>query len=186
RTGRRPGRRSPGGRTRVRASPLPYRDRSFASPWVVVPNEYAPDRRPAVRCGRATLAGGRPESEGGEDGVRAARRASRDGHGERRPTTHRGGVQPGGAHVDVPLGEAVQHLVQGDPALEAGEGGAEAEVDAVAERQVVRDPPVDVERVAVRGEGAVIAVGRGGEEQHGAALGDRLPVVVDLARDVPA
>ena len=39
--------------------------------------------------------------------------------------------------VDVPLGEAVEQLVERDPALEPGEAGAEAEVEAVAEGEVL-------------------------------------------------
>ncbi len=57
------------------------------------------------------------------------------------------------------VGEALQHLVERDPALEPGQRGAEAEVDAVAEREVVVDLAVDVEAVAV-GELAVVAVAR--------------------------
>jgi len=60
--------------------------------------------------------------------------------------------------VDLPGGEAVEHLVQGDTAFEPGEGRSEAEVDAVAKSQVVADLAVDVEPVAFR-ELAVVAVG---------------------------
>ena len=57
------------------------------------------------------------------------------------------------------VGKRLQHLVERDAALEPGQRRAEAEVDAVAEREVVVDLAVDVEAVAV-GELAVVAVGR--------------------------
>ena len=53
--------------------------------------------------------------------------------------------QPGVLEVDVPLGKAGQHLVEGDAPLHAGESGAHAQVDAVAERQMPTVVPVDVE-----------------------------------------
>jgi hypothetical protein len=56
-------------------------------------------------------------------------------------------------------------------------------VDAVAERQVVVDRAVDVEAVAV-GELALVAVARGVEQQHDAALGDDLPVMFHVLVDV--
>ena len=80
-------------------------------------------------------------------------------------------------------GKRLQDLVEGDPSLEAGQRGAEAEVQAVAEGEVVVDPAADVEAVAV-GELAVVAVARGVEEQHHAALGDDPAVVLDVAGDV--
>ena len=61
--------------------------------------------------------------------------------------------------VDLPVGEALQHLVERDPSLEPRERGAEAEVEAVAEAQVMVDRAVDVEAVAV-GEVPVVAVRR--------------------------
>ena len=51
--------------------------------------------------------------------------------------------------VDVPGREAGENLVEGDGAFEPGEGGAEAEVDAVAEGDVVVALAVDVEAVGV-------------------------------------
>ena len=51
--------------------------------------------------------------------------------------------------VDLPVGEALEDLVERDPALEPGQRGTEAEVDAVAEAQVLADLAVDVEAVAV-------------------------------------
>ena len=59
-----------------------------------------------------------------------------DGHGL--PAADRGGrgqLHPGG--VQVPLGEPVEELVEGDPSFEAGEAGTEAEVEPVPEREVV-------------------------------------------------
>ena len=63
------------------------------------------------------------------------------------------------SRVDVPLGEPLQHLFERDAALEPGQRGAEAEVDAVAEREVLADLAVDVEPVAV-GVAPVVAVRR--------------------------
>lgn len=51
------------------------------------------------------------------------------------------GVVPG----DFPVEEAGEDLVQGHLALDAGQCGAEAVVDAVAEAQVAADLAVDVE-----------------------------------------
>src|SRR4051794_27601850 len=82
------------------------------------------------------------------------------------PSTHRGGA---GLHravpVDLPVGEALQHLVERDAAFESSQRRPETEVDPVAERQVMVDLAVDVERVAVR-ELAVVAVGGTGQQHH--------------------
>ena len=75
------------------------------------------------------------------------------------PRTVEVGAKRAPSSVDVPLGEPLQQLVERDAAFEAGERGAEAEVDAVAEGEVLADLAVDVEAVAV-GEAAVVAVGR--------------------------
>src|SRR3546814_6334336 len=48
---------------------------------------------------------------------------------------HRGHARAG--QVDLPLGEALQDLLDHDPSLEPGEGGAQAEVDAVTEGEVL-------------------------------------------------
>src|SRR6516165_11132966 len=85
---------------------------------------------------------------------------SRCPYRQRLPAPHGRGVGPlRPVVVDLPLGKARQHLVEGDPALQPRQGCAEAEVDAVAERLVASDLPVDVERVAV-GEVALVPVGR--------------------------
>ena len=47
--------------------------------------------------------------------------------------------------VDLPLGEPLQHLVEGHPPFEAGQVGAEAVMQAVAEREVLAVLAVDVE-----------------------------------------
>ena len=68
------------------------------------------------------------------------------------PPADRGGAGLlGVVPVDLPLGEALEDLVERDPALEAGERGTEAEVEAVPERQVVADLAVDVEASRRRG-----------------------------------
>ena len=86
------------------------------------------------------------------------------------------------SQVDVPLGEPLQHLFERDAALEPRERGAEAEVGAVPEREVLADLAVDVEAVAV-GDSA----GRRGSpaptrNSIDAAFGHRLAVVLDVAR----
>ena len=55
--------------------------------------------------------------------------------------------------VDLPVGPALQHLVEGDAALEPRQRGAEAEVQPVPEAQVVADLAVDVEASRRRGTG---------------------------------
>ena len=80
-----------------------------------------------------------PDELGRDDQRHALPAADRGGRGE-----------PHAVVVDVPLGEAVEQLVEGDPALEAGEAGAQAEVQAEAEGQVLDVVAVDVEHVGVR------------------------------------
>src|SRR5205823_887936 len=76
--------------------------------------------------------------------------ASRREDGERLLAAYGGCAGlPGVGLVDLPLRKPVEHFVQRHPALEAGERGAEAEVEPVAEAQVMTDLPVDVEPVAV-------------------------------------
>ena len=78
----------------------------------------------------------------------------RSGH-VRVPAAHgRGRRELHAVVVDLPLGEAVEHLVERDPALEPGERGAEAEVEAVAEGEVLAVVAVDVEPVGVGRSGA--------------------------------
>ena len=55
----------------------------------------------------------------------------------------------GAVPIDLPLGEARDDLVEGHAALEPCERGPEAEVDPVAEGQVVVDDAGDVEAVGV-------------------------------------
>ena len=66
-------------------------------------------------------------------------------------------------------GNRLQDLVERHAPLEARERGAQAEVDAAAEGQVLTDVAVDVEAVAV-GVAPVVAVGRADQEHHDAAL----------------
>ena len=61
--------------------------------------------------------------------------------------------------VDLPVREPAQHLVERDAALEPGQVAPEAEVEPVAEAQVVVDLAVDVEAVGI-GELALVPVGR--------------------------
>src|SRR5262249_30934706 len=91
------------------------------------------------------------------------------------PADRRRRRELGGGHVDRPLGKPRENLLERHPALQAGQRGAEAEVDAPAERQVLLDLAMDVEPVTVRVPTIVAA--RGSEqEEHGVALGHRLTV----------
>lgn len=69
--------------------------------------------------------------------------------------------------VDVVVLQQVQQVFQGDGAFGAGQGGAQAAVDAVAEAEVLGSGAVavDVESVGI-GKGAFVAVGGGFDEQH--------------------
>ena len=71
--------------------------------------------------------------------------------------------------VDGEVGEARQQLLERDAGFEAGEGGAEAEMDAEAEGDVVGGVAVDVEDVGVR-PAALVAIRRG-EQQGDLAAG---------------
>jgi hypothetical protein len=84
----------------------------------------------------------------------------------------RGSARTAGAPVEFPdqspgVG-ALQQLGEGDPGLELGQGRAEAEVDAAAQRELRVDDAVEVEPVGVR-EGAVVAVRRAEQQQDGLA-----------------
>src|SRR6516162_9621766 len=90
-------------------------------------------------------------------------------HRQSLPAPDDGGVQLGVLAVHLPVRKASQHLVEGYSGLHPGQGGAETEVDPVAEGQVVSRPAVDVEHVAVGWEGPVVAVGRAPQQHDGAA-----------------
>ena len=59
--------------------------------------------------------------------------------------------------VDLPCRKPLEHLVERHPSFQARQRGAQAEVDAVAERQVVVDLAGDVEAVGV-GKATLVAV----------------------------
>ena len=137
--------------------------------------------------GDDALARLRPPARGGA-GCRtpAAAAARRRRHGTTtgsvsQPRTVEVGESLARVAVDLPLGEPLEHLFERDAPFEAGERGAEAEVDAEAEREVLADLAVDVEPVAVR-VAPVVAVRRADEEQHDAAFGHRLAVELHVAR----
>src|SRR5690349_12651918 len=68
---------------------------------------------------------------------------SRDDGGERLPAPdRRRRREVRVVDVDLPLREPLQHLVERDAPLDARKRGAEAEVDAVPEREVLRDVAV--------------------------------------------
>src|SRR5689334_17945403 len=126
---------------------------------------------------RSYSAAWRPPAErrrsGGDDGQRLPAP-----HG-RRARLHR--VLP----VDLPVREPREHLVERDAALEAGQRGPQAEVDAEPEREVLRHGPVDVERVGI-GVPALVAVRGRVEQQHHAPGGHGGAVVLGVAGDVAA
>ena len=89
------------------------------------------------------------------DACSACERTDRRAHRQRLPAPHRRGAGPLGlVVVDLPLGEALQHLVERDAALEAGQRRAEAEVDAVAEGLVPADRRGGCRSCRRRGSGA--------------------------------
>jgi hypothetical protein len=85
--------------------------------------------------------------------------------------------------VDLPRREPLEDLVECGAAFEAGEMAAQAEVNAIPEREVVIDRAVNVETVRVgkcrssRFPAPVRNTSR--------TLGNRLAVVLDVARDIP-
>src|SRR5271154_4522787 len=118
------------------------RSRVSAARWRRTGLSY---RRRARVCSAAVTA----------SGVTVSRRHDR----ERLPAAHsRGRCQLGPVEVDVPFREAREDLVERDAAFEPGQRGAETEVDAVPEREVLVDVPVDVEAIRVL-VAAVVAVG---------------------------
>src|SRR5207237_8194502 len=93
----------------------------------------------------------------------------------------RRGRELGPVHVNLPVREPSEQLLECDPALESSQGCADAEVRAVDEREVVAEPAPDVETVAV-GEAAVVTVRGPGAEAHGAAVRDAAAVQLDVTR----
>src|ERR1700683_2059815 len=109
---------------------------------------------------------------------------SRRAHRQRLPAPDGRGVGALGPFVvDLPIGEATQHLVECETSLQPRQCGAQAKVDAVAEREVPTDVTVDVEAVPV-GVGALLPVGRAVEGDHDASLGHLLAVELDVTLDV--
>src|SRR5207245_7123499 len=109
-------------------------------------------RRPPSRCVRASAPRARGAARSRSVGAAGwVALPSRDDHRERLPAAHgRGRRETGAVEIDVPLREPAKHLVESDSTLESGERGTEAEMDAVAERQMLSDVAVDVEAVGIR------------------------------------
>ena len=82
--------------------------------------------------------------------------------------------------VDVPFGEAVERLLDHDLGFESGQARAEAEVDAVAERDVAVEGARDVEAIGV-GVLALVAAGAPGEQRDLRVRGNRPAVPLDVA-----
>src|SRR5271163_1529744 len=96
----------------------------------------------------------------------ALRTASRRAHRQCLPAPHGRRARPAClVVVDLPLGEALQHLVERHPAFEPGQRRTEAQMDAVAEGLMPADVAVDVEAVAV-GEMPLVPVGRAVQQHH--------------------
>ena len=116
--------------------------------------------------------------------VLAAAGGSGNERGQGIPSTQRGGRRHASVvGVDLPLGEALEDLLQGDPAFEPRQRLTQAVMGAEAEGEMLAGITMDVEAVAVR-VSAVVVVGRAEEEQHDAALGHRLPVYLCVSADV--
>src|ERR1700744_6484660 len=91
--------------------------------------------------------------------------ASRCPGRHRLPPSHRRcRAEAGIGQVDLPFREAFEDLFQRDAAFQACQRGAQTEVGAHAERQVLTNRPVDVEFLAVRAELAIVVAG--GSDQH--------------------
>src|ERR1035441_6254974 len=111
---------------------------------------------------------------------------SPDHHGQFLPASYgRCVCLHGAVPVDRPLREAIEHLVDGHPPFEPRQCGAEAEVDAVAEAEVLCGITVDIEAIAV-GELSLVAIGRAVEEHHHVPLMHDPSVVLDVAVHRPS
>ena len=86
--------------------------------------------------------------------------------------------------VDIPIGEPVQHLVEGDPALETRQRRTQAKVHAVSERDVRAVLAVDVETLGIR-EATLVVIRRRQHQQHGASRRHGLAVELQGLSDVP-
>src|SRR5436305_2832046 len=96
--------------------------------------------------------------------------ACRGGH--RLPSSHRRRrAECGFGQVDVPLGKALENLLQRDASLQARQRRAEAEMGADAEGEVLTRWAVDIELFAVGAELAWIAVGGPDQHHHCGAFG---------------
>src|SRR6187431_2178009 len=104
--------------------------------------------------------------------------------GELVPAAHGRRVRAlGPVVVDRPVGVTLRDLVEGDATLESGERGAEAEVQAVPERQVVVDLAGDVVFLGRRTPLAFVVVRRRIDQDDGTALRHGPAVVVDVFGD---
>ena len=107
---------------------------------------------------------------------------------QRFPSPHSGrGSSSDVVPIDLPLRESLQDFVQGDTTFHPRQRSAQAEVNAVAEREVLTDIAVDVEPIGIL-VFVSVAVGGPREADHGAA-GRHGPVVqfdvvCDVAGDV--
>src|SRR5205814_3345835 len=100
------------------------------------------------------------------------------------PISTRRGIRPHRpAPVDLPLRESLQHLRERDSALQPSERGAEAEVDAVPEGEVLGDGSMDVEGVRIRVT-TFVSVRRAHQTKQSAAGGNLLTVDLDVTGDI--
>src|SRR5262249_16199950 len=86
--------------------------------------------------------------------------------------------------VDDVAGKALRELLEPDPRLEPREPRAEAEVDTLAEADVVGGRTVDVEAVRIR-KAALAAVRGGDGEEDAIALPHAAAVELDVAGQRP-
>src|SRR5436190_10654283 len=88
--------------------------------------------------------------------------------------------RPGLAACELETPYAAEKIAQGDASFEAGERGAEAEVDSVSEGDMGIGVACDIEAVRV-GEVAGVAIGRADHGEHQDAAWDRMAAQLDLA-----
>ena len=85
--------------------------------------------------------------------------------------------------LQLVLGCPGQELLEGHPCFEPGQGGTEADVDAVTETQMARRAAVDVEHLGI-GELPVVEVGRPPQQHHPRPGRNGVSVQFDIPRAV--
>src|SRR5580704_5488577 len=98
---------------------------------------------------------------------------------------HGAGIHPLDASFDdPPRRETPEDLFEADTAFETGQGRADAEMDAITEREVIGHDPVNVETVGVR-KLTLVTPGTAGEQQHLRSLVECRPMDIHRAGRPP-